>query len=713
MKKLFISALALTSIFVFSQEKKDTVTTKKLEEVSVIGRKKIFEKKVDRTVFNVENSVASQGMDVLEALKKTPMVRATDDALSIAGKSSVQVMVNDRLLNISGQELINYLKTLRSDDIAKIEVITTPPAKYDANGKSGLINIVLKKNVNLGWNGSLQLSGTYNKRVSYRDGMSANYQGKKLSFSGSASIGKQQWENWSDLQNNSENGDYWNSTGHSLGEYRQKSINLKSEYKLSEKSTAGIGYNFSRSGPKTFFTNDTQRKLGSVLHNFSSDNTHDETTDRHYANAFYEVKIDTAGSKLNFSGNFMQNRPSIKSITNTYTANTLTSVSYPTNRYKIWNVQGDLEKTFGKIKAEAGLKYSKINNVSQQNFYNLVGSKEIFDTNRSNDFQYDEKNYAAYAGAAFKLSEKWDSKLGIRYEYTDAKGYSPQMAQENIIRYGRWFPSLYISYKPSDSHALNLNYSRRIDRPYFGSLNPFRTYSSEFEYYSGNPYLQPSFTDNLELGYIYKNNLTATLFASHLSNGTDRIQRIEDNMKFSMMENFYDENRAGASINYNFNQLKWLESNLTANAFYAKANSFVPEVPQGLEGYGASFSVDNNIFLNKAKTVTFILGAWYDTANRQGNTNFDGSFSVYSGLKLSLMEKNLLLNLFINDVFNSLKFRGTEYYKDFTSRYYYRGSNQNVNLSVTYKFGNKNVKGATKQVKFDEQNRTGGGGGNK
>lgn len=112
-------------------------------------------------VFNVENSVASQGIDAIEALAKTPMVKTSDEAISIAGKSNVAVMINDRLLNLNGQELINYLKTLRSDDILKIEVITTPPAKYDAEGKSGLINIILKKNANLGWNGSIQTSGNY------------------------------------------------------------------------------------------------------------------------------------------------------------------------------------------------------------------------------------------------------------------------------------------------------------------------------------------------------------------------------------------------------------------------------------------------------------------------------------------------------------------------------------------------------------------------
>ncbi|MDN5481337.1 MAG: TonB-dependent receptor, partial [Chryseobacterium sp.] len=161
---------------------KEVPVEKKIEGVTLIARKKLFERKVDRLVFNVENSVASQGIDAVEALAKTPMVRATDDAISIAGKSNVAVMINDRLLNLNGQELINYLKTIRSDDILKIEVITTPPAKYEAEGKSGLINIILKKNTNLGWNGSLQTSGSYyggRPATSTRIGTTFNYQGDK------------------------------------------------------------------------------------------------------------------------------------------------------------------------------------------------------------------------------------------------------------------------------------------------------------------------------------------------------------------------------------------------------------------------------------------------------------------------------------------------------------------------------------------------------
>ena len=136
----------------YAQDKKriDTLALQKeIETVVITGKKKLIDRKVDRLIFNVENSIASQGVDATEALANTPLLKVDENrGISIVGKSGVSVMVNDRMINLSGNELINYLRSLRSDNISKIEVITTPPSKYEAQGNSGLINIILKKNPN-------------------------------------------------------------------------------------------------------------------------------------------------------------------------------------------------------------------------------------------------------------------------------------------------------------------------------------------------------------------------------------------------------------------------------------------------------------------------------------------------------------------------------------------------------------------------------------
>lgn len=692
---------------------KEAPVEKKIEGVTLTAKKKLFERKVDRLVFNVENSVASQGIDAVEALAKTPMVRATDDAISIAGKSNVAVMINDRLLNLNGQELINYLKTIRSDDILKIEVITTPPAKYEAEGKSGLINIILKKNTNLGWNGSLQTSGSYyggRPTTSTRSGATFNYQGDKLSVTGNLSIGDNYWENrsYNYLTGTTDN-NYWKTNSTSSNNYRYKGGGLKGEYKINDKNLVGINYNYSFSNPleKGESKANIFDKEGylDVFSNYSNKNRRNV----HNATAFYDVKLDSLGSKLSVTANMMLNNSNARNFYNTITSDQVSTFANPVSKYRIYSGQADLEKTFGKVKTEAGLKYTKIKNDSEFNFFNIEDDQYILNTKRTNTFFYNEQNYAAYVSTSFKINDKLDAKAGLRYEYTSLEGISMNDDSSAKIKYGKLFPTAYISYKPNENNAFSLNYSRRISRPYFGNLNPFKFYVSEFEYSTGNPYLLPSFSDNFEFGYVLNNNFNVTLYYNYNKDNWDRIQVVEGKSKYSIVKNFYNQDQAGINISYNYNKLKWMESNIFVNGYYAKTKSYDPTAVAAPEGYSANFNVDNNFFLNKSKTLTLMLGLWSNLPNRDGNTYYYANASVYTGMKLNLMDKKLLINLYVNDLLNTNRNKGIEYYPNYDVEYFNKGITRNIYLSVTYKFGNNNVKGATKEVKFEESSRAGGG----
>lgn len=695
------------------QIKEAPAAEQKIEGVTVTAKKKLFERKVDRLVFNVENSVASQGIDAIEALAKTPMVKTSDDAISIAGKSNVAVMINDRLLNLNGQELINYLKTLRSDDILKIEVITTPPAKYDAEGKSGLINIILKKNANLGWNGSLQTSGNYfwgRPTVSSRSGATFNYQGDKLSLSTNLSIGDNYWyyTNKNYLTGTTSN-NYWNRDTQILNNYKYKSGNIKAEYKINDKNLAGINYNYSHSNPLEKGQSTSERFNDDGLLNIMSDYRNRNSRDVHNATAFYETKLDSAGGKLNLTANMMINNSNARNFSNTTTTGTTSTMANPVSKYRIYSGQADMEKTFAKIKTEGGIKYTKIKNDSEFNFFDIKNGDYELNQGKTNTFFYSEENYAAYVSTNFKISEKWDAKAGLRYEYTTLEGISMNDNNSAKIKYGKFFPTAYISYKPNENHAFSLNYSRRISRPYFGNLNPFKYFTSDYEYSTGNPYLLPSFSDNFEFGYVLKNNLNITLYYNYNKDNWDRIQMVDGNYRYTVAKNFYNEDQAGINISYNYNKLKWLESTIFVNGYYAKSKSYDPLILPAPAGYSANINIDNNFFLNKEKTVTLMLGLWGSLPNRNGNTYYYTNASLYTGVKLAFMDKKLLVNLYLNDIFNTNREKGIEYYPTYNIDYQYKGITRNVNLSLTYKFGNNNVKGATKQVKFEESNRAGGG----
>lgn len=684
---------------------------KNLEAVTVTGKKKIFERKVDRLVYNVENSVASQGVDGMEALSKTPLLRVKDEAITIAGKGNVAVLVNDRPLNLSGQDLSNYLKSLRSDDIQRIEVITTPPAKYAAEGSSGLINIVLKKNTKIGWNGTIRVGGRVQNKFSYNNGATFNYQGKKLSLTANTSIGEYNGRN---TANTSMMGDnlYWETKGWSNYQYRYGSANLKTEYKFNDKHTAGVGFTYNPAKPKNIGYSETDSKVNGVSNVFSSQTNVSSKYDNYNTNAFYEIKLDTLGSKINFSGNVMTNESGGDNYISTYGLQILLSNSVSASTYKISNGQIDLEQNFKKIRTEAGVKYAKIRNTADLKYFDIANNLPVLNPGRSNYFEYDEQNFAAYASANFKISEKWDTKLGLRYEYTTTEGLLADYNLKNTNRYGKFFPTLYLNYKPNDNNAFSLNYSRRIQRPYFENLNPFRYYSSNYEYWSGNPYLTPSFTHNVELSYVLKNNFTTSVYGSYTKDETGEIQKLENGIRYSTIENFYDVMRTGININYNFTKLKWLESNISASGYFSKSKAHDASAI-GQEGIAGNLNMDNNFFLNKAKTVTYIFGFYLDSPGRSGISRNYGYNYFYTGLKLNLMNKNLMINLMVNDLFNSSNWKGEDYYSNFTTKYLYRNYNRGVGIFVTYKFGNQNVQGATKQIRNDEESRSGGGKGAK
>ena len=236
-------------------------------------------------------------------------------------------------------------------------------------------------------------------------------------------------------------------------------------------------------------------------------------------------------------------------------------------------------------------------------------------------------------------------------------------------------------------------------------MNPFRYISSAYEYSSGNPYLQPSFTDNVELSYVLKNNFTATAFYNYNKNEWSRLQRFEGGMKYAIATNFFNQNQTGISLSYNYSKKSWLESNIFVNAYYVTSRTFVDDVVTMPGSYGSDFNVDNTFFLNQSKTFSLMVGVWGNVPYKEGNASYSGVASVYSGLKLNLMEKKLFINLLMNDVLNTEREKSQQYYQNFSTASYYKLKSRNLSLSVTYKFGNNDVKGVIKQMNFDEKNR--------
>lgn len=679
---------------------------KQIEGVTITARKKLIERKADRLVFNVSNSVASQGMDGAEALATTPLLKVDDNSgISIAGKSGVAVMINERMLNLSGNELVTYLKSLRSENIEKIEVITTPPAKYEAQGNSGLINIVLKKNQNLGWSGNLTTSLQQQTYTATSNSATINYQNEQLRASlklRQYDYEKHSYENYTiegadGLKSSDDRRDFGDGLGGGLSV----------DYQLNTKSNIGFIYEY-----------------GSGHSNMDIENTSDYFQNRNYTNtlstyaehraknqqqtvsAYYDLKFGKRDNKLSITGNYFSNIPkSLIDFTTTESSGDSFVVRTPsTVNYKIYSGQADLTLPFQFAKTETGIKFTNFDNNSDISYQNFTNGNFITDPLKSNVFEYNEKNYAAYLSFEKDFNEKWSAKAGIRYEYSTVNGNSITSGQQTENSYGKFFPTAYITYKSNENNTFCLNYSKRINRPGFRAINPYRWYINVNSYFTGNPLLKPSINHNFELSHVYKGKLSTSAYFQRTTDAFDQLATLQGENRISTFENFYNQNSMGVTINYSDTFFKFWEANYAADLSYMETKVFSTDAASR-KGSSYDFNFQNNLSLNKNKTVQLIFNYWFRLPSNSGNVYMDFAGNFTSGLKLSLMEKSLQMNLFVSDIFKQSRSRGEIYYTTGTHFYNNYYDARRLTLSATYTFGNKKVKGTDRNVRFDEKNR--------
>lgn len=697
--------------YLFDSSKNDvtiSVSKEKIEgikEVVLVGsKKKIFERKIDRFVFNTENSIVSKGVDGLDVLAATPLVKADDDGnVAIVGKSSVSIMINDRPVNLSGKELVSYLKTIRSENIARIEVITTPPAKYEAEGNSGIINIILKQNPKKGFSGNISTSYIRKSKNGFSNNGALNYQSKKINTSlrisqfDSEKISTENLKIFSfdEVQNDVKRID--NNKGYG--------INYNLDYTINEKTSIGTIYNYSNtkinSNSDILSTYSTGNKIDSLI---STNTNNNSKINNHQLNIYFEKKLDTLGKKLYVGGNLFDssnNNPFLlKSIAGSSTIDYDINSEY---RFKIYSGQFDLYLPFKKFVGEIGAKYTSFNTDTKLLFFINENGVNTYDEIRSNDFTYQEKNISSYITVSKTFNEKWEGKAGVRYEYTLLDGISTN--EENVNnKYGKWFPSFYLTYKANEKNVFTLSYSKRITRPSARSLNPTTIYLDPYSYVIGNPYLRPSFSNNIELGYVFNNKLSVTAYYQKSTDNFDQVVNLNDGYRIIDYQNNYDEQSVGVNATYYNTFFKRWDFYSSANFSHIESQGLINQVP-GLSSNSFYYAVNNTIHLNPVKTVSFLVNFFHYLPYTKGNFKFENMYNLSSGLRLSVFEKKLQINLTVQDILKGMKFRGTSFY----TNYYTKSNNyydaRSFNLSLTYQFGNSKVRGNNKKANLEEVNR--------
>jgi len=703
-KTISISAILFSALFT-AQATNDTIKTTSINEVVVSGKKKLIERKADRLIFNVDASLASQGMDAVETLANVPMMKVDEDKglISIVGKSSVSVMVNGRMLNLSGEALMSYMKTIRSENISKIEVITTPPAKYEAQGNSGIINIVLKKNPNLGFSGNI--STGINQRSYFGGNINGtlNYQTEKLSLSFKTNYlksAKRTDENFSIIsdtisKSRSIRKDMWENL----------SPSLSMSYKIGKNSEVGFNYMFTHQRPDMNIVNTTDYSRDSKnIENLLTNTQHREKNTMNTLSVYYDIKLDSIGKKLSFTGNYYGNDSNTTVNFNTLRASDQNLEYVKTIsliKPEIISGQADLELPFSFGSIETGTKYTQFKNISDLSYLTLENSDWTPVLSRSNIFNYHEKNIAGYVSFAKDFGEKWQTKFGVRYEHAIIDGYTPSTGERNKNDYGQWFPSAYIGYK-ENRHSYTLSYSRRINRPDMDNLNPFRWYSNTYSYSSGNPLLQPSYINNFEIAYTYNNKFNASIYYLHLKNGFGQVSFQNGLENQGTYLNTYDNDFYGANVSYTDKIMPWWEISSYISSSYTASKIYnIDATPKN--GVTFDYSIRNTFTVNKAKTINLFLNFSQNLPYRNVNSYFHTFTNLDSGIKVSLMEKQLQINASVTNIFAQY-WKGDIYYANNSQHFNNYWDGRSFKLSVNYTFGNKKVKEA-RTIEFEEKNR--------
>jgi outer membrane receptor protein involved in Fe transport len=677
---------------------------KQLQGVTVSAAKPVIERKTDRIVFNVENSIIASGGTSWEALTKAPGVTVNADNSISAYRKGVEVYMDGKPLHLSGDDLVNYLQGLPSSTITKIEVLTNPPASFEAQGGS-VINIVTKKvkkqGINVAFNGSY-IQGIYG---SYNGSATFNYRKDKLNIYGTYGYGHK--HTYMDNRTDINFGDsYWRTTDHNVLNSNSHNYRLGVDYQLTDNQILGVlvtgnnrAGNSEGSIPTRIYSTD-KSTLDSTLQTNSTDR---KGGSGYTYNINYSLKLDSGKRSLNVDLDYAPYE------THSYAhVNTISSSSAPYQIYtptiqniNIFSGKADYAYTLGKWSVTSGLKYSSI---KSDNKFTFIES-DVLMPDKSNHFEYTESTSALYTNISGTFN-KLTVQGGLRAENTNTRGYSYTLDSLNKRSYFKLFPTAFLQYKLNDDNQLQLTYGYRIDRPEYARMNPARHYSSPYNYYVGNPSLQPAFVHNVELGYTYKENYTITANYTSISNIFTNVT-VQDNATknyYITHENLGLSVNAGLRLSAALHPANWWEINVDAGGYYQQEKSAYLQGHYNLKMFTYDARLNQSFTLNKKHGVAAEVTVQYIGPGIQNIYHYESLSEVDLGVKANVMKGKGTVRLTANDIFNAFTYRVNINYLDQQSFFYHKTESRLATLSFSYRIG-KDIKAARSRNTASEEEK--------
>ncbi len=676
------------------------LNVKSIEGVTITKAKPYIERQDGKMILNVENSIASTGNSAFEVLEKAPGVNVdSNDNISLRGKGNLLIQIDGKNTPMSGTDLAAYLRGIPSSTVEKIEFITNPSSKYDAAGTS-IINIRLKKDQRKGTNGTISTSLGTGKFIKNNNSISLNHRNKKLNIFANYSFAYREFYNHLKLDRNFYEDGVFQSAyvqdNFMKLNFRNHIARAGMDYYLNDKNILGFSAGFvsNKFDPKGDNSSIVLGNNHLPESNFTTQNrSHDHWKNISF-NLNHKYTIDSLGSELttdfdyiNYSNTSLQNFE-----TRTYSAaeNRLDILQGDIGgNLNIYSLKSDLSKNLkNDWKIEAGAKVSFVKADNDLQFFDASSGNPVLDVNKTNHFIYEENINAAY-GNVSKKWEKFSAVFGLRAENTNVKGTQLTTNQVNKKNYTQLFPSAVFSYNLTDKSSLEVNFSRRITRPSYNQLNPFKFYLDPTTYRTGNPDLDPQTTMNYEFTYSLSNKYFATLSYSRTSdNITDVIKPVVENGKnitVQTIENISAATYYGLYLIAPVKVTKWWEMNNSANFYYGLYTGNVSETQINNKG---------NFTFNINSIHSFKLGNGF-TAELTGNYRAREVYAYMDVqpnwyLNIGAQKKfsnNSTLKLAFNDVFFTSNQKAQVVFNNYIENFDVKRDSRVITLSYTYNFG--------------------------
>lgn len=678
-----------------------------LTEVEVVSRKPYLERQPGKLILNVDGSINSTGSSAFELLEKAPGVAInSNDVISLSGKGGIVVQIDGKQTPMSGTDLGNYLRGIPSNAIEKIELIHNPSSKYDAAGNA-IINIKLKKDTRLGTNGTITSSYGQGVYAKTGQGISLNHRSRKLNIYGSYNYAYRKAFNHLILERRFYQGDTFQGAyiqdNYIKFPFNNHIVRTGIDFSPDQKNTfsvvmSGVSNKFN---PDGYNVSDVLGPDGLVASRFATSNSSQDSWYNGSVNLNYKRTLDTMGSEWTADLDYAKYGNATEQLFTTRYYDLNNAEFQPAyllygdigGDLSIYAVKTDYHKNFTKDRSfEAGLKTSYVIADNNLAFYDRSSGASVYDSTKSNHFIYRENINAGYVNFSQKVG-KWNYQIGLRAEYTGVSGEQLVYNVTNDTSYLQLFPTAYLGYAINDKNTVEVSYNRRIDRPGYDQLNPFKFYLDPSTYKEGNPYLRPQTTHTLEVAHLWKNTYYTQFGISRtLDNITEVIapSATETNVTVQTNVNLEQVDLVYGNISAPVQITKWWMSTNNLNAYVALYSGDVANTAIRNRGNFAWNVFSNNTF-TIGKTWSAELGGSYRSAEVYAFDDIQPIWSVNAGVQKKVLNNLGSVRLNVTDIFFTNGIRADVAFTDYTEYFDVKRETRVATLSFSYKFGKASV----------------------